>query len=226
MLPRVVRIVFALSVFTSLSFAEEAAHRLSAAVRSIQDVMTSSDATIPQELMARAQCVVVIPGLVKGAFIFGGKYGRGFVSCRKKDGVGWSAPGAVRIEGGTFGLQIGGAQSDVFLLVMNDHGMDGLLKSRFTLGGEASVALGPVGRSTQAETDASVSAEILTWSRSRGLFLGLSLNGATLREDSDWNYELYGKTITNREVLTSNELTPPAGAEAWLTELNRYSSRR
>src|SRR5437868_11828891 len=113
---RVVRIVFAFCVSASLSCAAEATHRLSAAVRSIQDAMNGSDRTIPQELMARAECVVVVPGLVKGAFIFGGKYGRGFVSCRKKDGVGWTAPGAVRIEGGTFGLQIGAAESDVFLL--------------------------------------------------------------------------------------------------------------
>ncbi|MEP7351712.1 MAG: lipid-binding SYLF domain-containing protein [Acidobacteriota bacterium] len=226
MSPRLVRIVFALIACGSLSFAAEATHRLSAAVRSIQEVMNGSDRTIPQELMARAQCVVVVPNLKKGAFFLGGKYGRGFVSCRKPDGVGWSAPGSVRIEGGTFGLQVGAAESDVFLLVMNQRGMDSLLRSKFTLGGEASIALGPLGRSTQAETDAFISAEILTWSRSRGLFLGVSLDGATLREDADWNYELYGKTITNREVLTSAEIAVPAGADALLTELNRYSSRR
>ncbi len=137
---------------------------------------------------------MIVPGLKKGAFIVGAKYGKGFVSCRKGNGPGWSAPGSIRVEGGSFGLQIGGSETDVFMLVMNKKGMDRLLSTKFTLGGDASAAAGPVGRSTQAETDAAMTAEILTWSRSRGLFAGISLSGATLREDADWNTELYGRS--------------------------------
>jgi lipid-binding SYLF domain-containing protein len=169
--------------------------------------------------------VVIVPGLKKGAFIVGAKYGRGFVSCRKKDGVGWSAPGSIRVEGGSFGFQIGGSETDVFMLVMNEGGMKRLLSTKFTLGGDASVAAGPVGRSTQAETDAALTAEILTWSRSKGLFAGISLSGATLREDGEWNAELYGRNLPNREILTTSVAPPPAAAEL-LSELNRYSSRK
>jgi SH3 domain-containing YSC84-like protein 1 len=166
-----------------------------------------------------------VPGLKKGAFIVGAKYGKGFVSCRKKDGVGWSAPGAIRVEGGSFGFQIGGSETDVFMLLMNQRGMDRLFSTKFTLGGDASVAAGPVGRSTQAETDAAMTAEILTWSRSRGLFAGISLSGATLREDEDWNRDLYGHKVTNKEVILGGMATP-AQAEGLIATLNKYSSRK
>ena len=156
----------------------------------------------------------------------GAKYGKGFVSCRRSGGVGWSAPGSIRVEGGSFGFQIGGSETDAFMLVMNQKGMDRLLSTKFTLGGDASVAAGPVGRSTQAETDAALTAEILTWSRQRGLFAGVSLSGATLREDSDWNMDLYGKKITNREIITKGGVAAPKAASALMTELNRYSSRK
>jgi SH3 domain-containing YSC84-like protein 1 len=129
------------------------------------------------------------------------------------------------VEGGSFGLQIGGTETDVFMLVMNERGMERLLSTKFTLGGDATAAAGPVGRSTQAETDAAMTAEILTWSRARGLFAGLSLSGATLREDSDWNAELYGKSITNRQVITGGTAAP-ASAASLMTELNRFSSRK
>jgi len=209
-----------------LSAAEsDAPKRLQAAADSFKEVMDVPDKAIPQELLGKAQCIVIVPGLKKGAFIIGAKYGKGFVSCRKKDGVGWSAPGSVRVEGGSFGLQIGGSETDVFMLVMNERGMERLLSTKFTLGGDASVAAGPVGRSTQAETDAALTAEILTWSRSRGLFAGLSLSGATLREDADWNNELYGKKVTNKEVVTGNIAAPAAAAE-FMAGLNRYSSRK
>jgi lipid-binding SYLF domain-containing protein len=155
----------------------------------------------------------------------GAKYGRGFVSCRKKGGAGWSAPGSIRVEGGSFGFQIGGSETDVFMLVMNEKGMDRLLTTKFTLGGDASAAAGPVGRSTQAETDAALTAEILTWSRVRGLFAGVSLSGATLREDSDWNQELYGKKVSNREIV-EGKVGAPKAAATLMAELNRYSSRK
>ena len=215
---------FALSA-TLLSAASDAPVRLKSAAGALKEVMDIPDKSIPQDLLNKAQCIVIVPDLKKGAFIVGAKYGKGFVSCRKKGGVGWSAPGAVRVEGGSIGLQIGGSEMDVFMLVMNERGMDRLLSSKFTLGGDATVAAGPVGRSTQAETDARFTAEILTWSRSRGLFAGISLSGATLREDEDWNIDLYGKKITNREIVTGDVATPK-GAETLLSELDRYSSRK
>jgi SH3 domain-containing YSC84-like protein 1 len=215
-----------LTLGLTLAAAEsDAPKRLQAAADSFTEVMTTPDKTIPQDLLEKAQCVVIVPGLKKGAFIVGAKYGRGFVSCRKSDGVGWSAPAAIRVEGGSFGFQIGGAETDVFMLVMNKKGMERLLTSKFTLGGDASVAAGPVGRDSQAETDAMMTAEILTWSRQRGLFAGISLSGATLRPDDDWNSDLYGRKITNREILTSN-VPAPASAHELTAALDKYSSRK
>jgi lipid-binding SYLF domain-containing protein len=168
---------------------------------------------------------VIILSLKKGAFIVGAKYGRGFVTCRKAGGVGWSAPGGVRVEGGSVGFQIGGSETDVVMLVMNERGAERLLSSKFTLGGDASVAAGPVGRSVTAQTDATMRAEILSWSRSRGVFAGVSLQGATLRQDDDANKGMYGKKSTNREIVTG-DVTPPQDAAPLLAALNKYSSRK
>src|SRR4029079_18425860 len=217
--------IAAITLGAGLASAAEAPERLEAAADALKEVMGIPDKSIPQDLLSRAQCIVIVPGLKKGAFIVGAKYGKGFVSCRRSGGVGWSAPGAVRVEGGSFGFQIGGSETDAFMLVMNEKGMDRLLSTKFTLGGDASVAAGPVGRSAQAETDAALTAEILTWSRQRGVFLGVSLTGATLREDSDWNKDLYGKEITNRDIVKGNTAAPKAAASL-MTELNRYSSRK
>jgi lipid-binding SYLF domain-containing protein len=203
----------------------DAPTRLQAAATAFSEVMGTPDKSIPQDLLNKAQCAVIVPGLKKGAFIVGAKYGKGFVSCRHGDGMGWSAPASVRVEGGSVGFQIGGSETDVFMLVMNKSGMNRLLSTKFTLGGDASVAAGPVGRDTQAQTDAAMTAEILTWSRQRGLFAGISLSGATLRPDDDWNKELYGRNITNREILTTN-VPPPAPAGMLLDMLNKYSSRK
>jgi lipid-binding SYLF domain-containing protein len=203
----------------------DAPARLQASADVFKDVMSIPDKAIPQDLLNKAQCIVIVPSLKKGAFLVGAKYGKGFVSCRLKSGVGWSAPGAVRVEGGSFGFQIGGSEADVLMLVMNESGVKRLLATKFTLGGDATVAAGPVGRSTQAETDAAMTAEILTWSRARGLFAGVALTGATLREDEDWNTELYGRKISNREIVTTT-LPPPAASQPLLAELNRYSSRK
>ena len=221
-----IRLIAAATLGASLLSAAEAPERLQAAAESFKEVMGIPDKSIPQDLLSRAQCIVIVPGLKKGAFIVGAKYGKGFVSCRRSGGVGWSAPGAMRVEGGSFGFQIGGSETDVFMLVMNQKGMDRLLSTKFTLGGDASVAAGPVGRSTQAETDAALTAEILTWSRQRGLFAGVSLSGATLREDSDWNQDLYGKKITNRDIIMNGKVSAPKSASALMSELNRYSSRK
>ena len=217
-------LIFSASILSAASEAD-APKRLEAAADVLKEVMGIPEKSIPQDLLNKSQCIVIVPGLKKGAFIIGGKYGKGFVSCRAKGGAGWSAPGAIRVEGGSFGFQIGGSETDVIMLVMNERGVNRLLSTKFTLGADASVAAGPVGRSTQAETDAAMTAEILTWSRSRGLFAGLALSGATLREDEDWNRELYGRKIMNKEIVTT-AIAPPAAAKSLLAELNRYSSRK
>jgi len=220
------KLIAAVTLGAGLLSAAEVPERLEAAADSLKEVMGIPDKSIPQDLLERAQCLVIVPGLKKGAFFVGAKYGKGFVSCRREGGVGWSAPGAIRVEGGSIGFQWGGTETDAFMLVMNKKGMDRLLSTKFTLGGDASVAAGPIGRSTQAETDAALTAEILTWSRQRGLFAGISLSGATLREDSDWNRDLYGKKITNREIIMKGAVEAPKAAEGLMTELNRYSSRK
>ena len=199
--------------------------RLVDAADMMADIMSAPDKGIPQDLLEKAQCIVVVPGVKKGAFILGGKYGKGFMLCRREGGVGWSAPAAVRVEGGSFGFQIGVSETDVVMLVMNESGAKKLLSSKFTLGADASVAAGPVGRTSSAETDAQMHAEILTWSRSRGVFAGLSLQGATLRPDEDWNKEMYGKAISNRDVVMGSTKAPEAAGKL-LALLNKYSSRK
>ncbi len=201
------------------------ADRLKQSAVVFQEVMQAPDKGIPQELIDKAQCIVIIPGMKKGAFVFGAKYGKGYFSCRGKGGAGWSAPGAIRTIGGSFGLQIGGSETDVIMLVMNERGADRLLSSKFTLGGDASVAAGPVGRTATAETDAYMTAQILTWSRSRGVFAGISLSGATLRQDLDVNQVIYGRPYTNRDIVTGKIPAPPTTHE-FLGVLNKYSSRK
>ena len=208
-----------------LSAQSDVEKRLDAAATVFSEVMQTPDKAIPQELLERAHCIVVIPGMKGGAFIFGAKYGKGFLSCRKKSGAGWTSPGSVRIEGGSFGLQIGGTETDVILLVMNERGAQRLLSSKFTLGGDASVAAGPVGRQATAQTDAYMSAEILSWSRSRGVFAGVSLQGSTLRQDSDDNKTLYKRSIDNKDIVAS-EVAPPKAAEKLLSLFNKYSGRK
>ena len=208
-----------------LCAAETAAERLQTSAAVLAEVMQAPDKGIPQDLLDKAQCVVIIPGMKKGAFIVGGKFGKGFFLCRRHSGVGWSAPAAVRVEGGSFGFQIGGSETDVIMLVMNQRGAQKLLSSKFTLGGDASVAAGPVGRTTSADTDLKMHAEILTYSRARGVFAGVALNGATLRPDEDTNAELYGEKLTNQQIVMGNVKAPPA-AERLRAELDRYSSRK
>src|ERR1700680_252441 len=155
-----------------LLYGADAAPRLEASADMMTEIMSAPDKGIPQDLLEKAQCVVVVPGLKKGAFIIGAKYGKGFMLCRKSGGVGWSAPAAVRVEGGSVGFQIGGSETDVVLLVTNSKGAQKLLASKFTIGADANAALGPVGRDSSAETDAQMHAEILTYSRSAGLSAG------------------------------------------------------
>jgi lipid-binding SYLF domain-containing protein len=195
--------------------------RIRNAAESFEDIMKVPEKGIPRELFEKAECVVIVPSLKKGAFLVGGKYGRGFASCRRKGG-GWSPPAGVRIEGGSFGPQIGGSSTDILMMVMNKSGMNKLLGNKFTIGGEASAAAGPVGRQTAANTDIVLRAEILSWSRSRGLFAGLSLEGATLRPDDEENEKLYGKEMSNRQILLGEVDNPKAGRPL-VAVLNRYS---
>jgi SH3 domain-containing YSC84-like protein 1 len=202
-----------------------ASDRIDAAADVLTDMMKASDKGIPQDLMSKAQCTVVVPNLKKAGFIVGAKYGRGFAMCRRASGTGWTAPAAVKIEGGSFGLQIGGTEQDIVLLVMNENGMKRLLSNKFTIGADASAAAGPVGRAASAETDAALRAEILSYSRSRGVFGGLTLEGATLRPDDDANKELYSGGVTNKEILAGDIKTPAAAAKLE-TLLNSNSSRK
>jgi SH3 domain-containing YSC84-like protein 1 len=183
--------------------------RLTAASETVKELLNIPEAEkgIPRDLIKKAECLVVVPSLKSAALGVGGDYGRGFVSCRQ--GGGWTAPAAVKVEGGSFGFQIGGSETEVVMLVMNQKGMQRLLSNKFTLGADATIAAGPIGRSAEAKTDAAMTAEILSYSRSRGLFAGVSLSGATLREDDSANEDVYGKKISNREILSGKVATPP-----------------
>ena len=193
--------------------------RLKDAADVIKEMATTDDKGIPTNLLNKARCVVVIPSLTKVAFGVGGQFGKGYLSCRT--GSGWSAPGSIRVEGGSFGFQIGGSATDVILLIMNDRGMDKLLSNEFKVGADASVAAGPVGRQASAETDITMRAEMLAYSRSRGVFAGIAIQGSTLRQDSDENEELYGRKIPNREIV-SGKVTIPAAAKPFIDALSKY----
>jgi SH3 domain-containing YSC84-like protein 1 len=224
--PVIARVLSFLLIGSALTFAadqedrKKVDERLQASADVMKEVMATPDKGIPASLLRKSHCVVVVPGVKKGAFIVGAQYGKGFVTCRKKGG--WSAPAAIRVEGGSFGFQIGGEETDVIMLVMNARGAEKLMTSKFTLGGDASVAAGPVGRTTAAQTDAMMHAEILTWSRARGVFAGISLVGATLRPDEDDNAVLYGAKLGSKDVVYSHR-TAPAAAAPLLTLLKHYS---
>ena len=218
-------LVATLALVPLLAKDSDSTKRLDQAAVVLNEVMAAPDKGIPEDLLAKAHCIVIVPGVKTAAFVVGAKYGKGYLSCRNKGGVGWSAPGTVRIEGGSFGFQIGASETDLIMLVMNEGGEGKLLSSKFTLGAEGSVAAGPVGRTATAQTDVQMHAEILSWSRSQGLFAGLALEGATLRQDLDDNAELYGKKLENREIVTSGMHAPKA-AERLMMQLNKYSVQR
>lgn len=199
---------------------KDAQTRLALSSTVLSEIMTAPDKGIPDEMLQHAHCVVVIPGMKKGAFFVSGQYGKGFITCRKQ--MAWSAPAAIRVEGGGIGLQFGGSETDLVMLVMNARGADRLMSSKFTLGADGEVAAGPVGRQASAQTDAKLTAEILSWSRSRGIFAGLALKGATLRADEDDNAELYGRKMTTKEVMDST-MAAPSSAEPLITLLSKYS---
>ena len=194
--------------------------RVEEAAAVLNELSTVPDKDIPQQLWTNAKCAIVIPGLKRGALVVGGEYGKGIASCRTaKD---WSAPVSFEIAKGSFGLQIGGEAVDLILLVMNERGMDKIISNKVTLGTEATVAAGPVGRNAAAATDGALHAEILSYSRSRGLFAGINLSGGVLRPDPDGTKELYGKEVSVADVLKSASVTPPPDTKVFVTALRRH----
>ena len=194
--------------------------RLRSAATVLHEILSAPDKGIPEDLLARAQCVMIVPGLKKGAFLVGGEYGRGFAVCRR-DGV-WGGPAAIRFGGGSFGAQIGGESTDVVMLVMNRHGMEKLASDKFTIGGDGSAAAGPVGRTSAADTDILLHAEILSYSRTRGVFAGVSLDGTVVSQDHSEDRKLYGQDVRNQGVLMG-DVRPPEVARSLISELERYS---
>ena len=198
----------------------KAADRVQAAADVLNDIQGAPDKGIPQEVLGSAECVAVVPSMLKGGFIVAAKYGRGLASCRTPKG--WSTPAFFVVTGGSVGFQIGGQAVDLVMLIMNKEGMKHLLSSEFALGADASVAAGPVGRHAEGNTDWKMRAEVLTYSRARGLFAGVSLNGAVIKQDKDSTREFYGRMVPFRTSLTG-EIDPPAGANAFLTSLSNWA---
>jgi SH3 domain-containing YSC84-like protein 1 len=192
------------------------AHR---AAEVFKEIMSAPDKGIPQDLLASAKCIAIIPGEVKFAFIFGGNYGRGLATCRTHHG--WSAPMFVAVDGGSVGYQIGGSSTDIVMLFMNDHALQNLLSDKFKLGGDASVAAGPVGRHAAADTDIKLRAEILTYSRARGVFAGVSLDGAVVQADKSGDQAMYGDSVTRRQIL-DGKVTVPVSARPLIHEIGAY----
>jgi lipid-binding SYLF domain-containing protein len=203
---------------------KETDERLANAAQAFEEIMSAPDKGIPGGVLNKAECVVVVPGMKKAGFIVGGSFGRGAISCRDKGKTSWGAPAMVELGGGSVGFQIGAEATDVVMLVMNRTGIDSLLKSKFTLGGEASVAGGPVGRESTAETDAAMKAKILSYSRSRGAFAGVSVKGMTLHQDEDANKAVYGKPMDSVQILGGG-IAMPAGAKPLAQVLNKYSPK-
>jgi len=198
--------------------------RIHEAAGVLKELTEAPDKGIPHDLLEKAQCVGIVPNLKRAGFIVGGEYGKGIVTCRTAGQEGWSAPATVRIEGGSIGAQIGAGETDVVFVVMNQRGMDKLMADKFTVGADAAAMAGPVGRTTAAQTDAALHAEILSYSRSRGVFAGVTLNGATLRPDKDDNRALYGAEVTQREILTG-KAAMPASASPLIQELRRFPQK-
>ena len=196
--------------------------RIANAAAVLDELRGTPDQDVPKDLWDRASCVVVIPSLKKAAFVIGGEYGKGLVSCRTGDT--WGSPAFVLLEKGSWGFQIGGETVDLVLLIMNQHGVDRLLESKVALGGDVSVAAGPVGRDARASTDVQLKAEILSYSRSQGLFAGIDISGGVLKADDEDNRDLYGRKVTGRELLVKNEFATPRAARPFMAAINRMSA--
>jgi len=211
--------LLAAAAVASAEVTKSESNRLTDAAIVLDEIRSAADRDIPEDLWEKANCVAVIPSVKKAAFIVGGEYGKGVVSCR--DGKDWSAPSFVMLQKGSVGFQLGGETVDLVLLVMNEHGMNRLLEDKVALGGEASVAGGPVGRDFRAMTDAQLKAEILSYSRAQGLFAGVNLTGGVLAPDRDNNRDLYGREISPKEILRGKTVTTPAAAQRFMAALKR-----
>jgi lipid-binding SYLF domain-containing protein len=219
--------VLAISFVLPVCAQQKEQERLRDSYNVLKEIMATPDKGIPRDLLNKADCVVVFPSVKKAAFVVGASYGRGVMTCRSGENFRgrWSAPAFFALEGGSFGLQIGGQATDFVLLVMNEKGAKSVMTSKVKLGGDASVAAGPVGRAASAETDIVMNAEILSWSRNKGVFAGISLAGSTLRSDDDANKNLYGKELDAKQIILHGAVkTPPAGS-GLISLLNRVSPK-
>ncbi len=215
-------VLMALASLTWAEDREDETKRINNSATVLNEIMSAPDKGIPEDIMQSAVCVGVAPSLVKGGFIFGAEYGKGVASCRTA--TGWSAPAPFKIVGGSWGLQIGGEAVDMVMLIMNHDGMEKLLSSKFKLGADASVAAGPVGRHTEAETDWKMKAEVLTYSRARGVFAGLTVNGAVIEQDKDATQAFYGHPASFRMIL-QGKTKPPSGSEPFLSAVRKFSAK-
>ena len=211
----------ALPVAASSGLSRKDERTLTKAVVVLDELARAPDKGIPQELFAKAECIMIFPSLTKGAFIVGGKGGRGVASCRQADGK-MSSAAFYTVGGGSIGFQIGGQSADVVMLIMNKRGVDHLLADRFTIGGEATATAGPVGRTAQASTDAQVHAQILSWSRSRGLFVGAAIDGSVVKPNQDANARLYGKATSGSDILVDSKLAVPVAARPLMTSIRKH----
>lgn len=202
--------------------ASKEAERLTNAATALDEIMAAPDKGIPGDVLHRVHCIAVIPGMKKGAFVFGGQGGKGAVACRKTGG-GWGAPSMLSIAGGSFGLQIGVQSTDVVMLFMNKRGAEFLTSNKFEVGGDLSAAAGPVGRDASANTDAAMNAELYTYSRSKGLFAGISLKGARVTTDDDGNRAVYGRSVSAKDLLQGGNVAPPSAAGPFMNALNKYA---
>ena len=219
------KLVFCVALAATALYGQEETpdHRLRTSTAVLHEIMSAPDKGIPKDLLSKAQCVVIVPGLKKAAFLVGGEYGRGFAICRNHGA--WGGPAAVRFSGGSFGAQIGGESTDVVMLVMNRRGMEKLAADKITIGGDLSAAAGPVGRTASADTDIQLHAEVLSYSRTRGAFAGAALDGTVVSQDDSENRKLYGHRVSNKAILEGG-VPGPDGATRLISELDRYSPAR
>ncbi|MCU1284653.1 MAG: hypothetical protein JWO13_1003 [Acidobacteriales bacterium] len=221
----VLSLLLSVSAFAKKSSKEDTLDRLQSAATTLDEIMAAPDKGVPEEILRSAKCVAVVPSLLKGGFVVGASYGRGVATCRTPDAPNkWSAPAFFRVEGGSFGLQIGAQAVDLVMLVMNDRGMRALLSSKFKLGADASAAAGPVGRHAEGMTDWKMRAQVLTYSRARGVFAGLTLNGAAIYADDDSTRSFYGRRVPTRTILMGRIETPADGT-VFTTTVLKYATQ-
>jgi SH3 domain-containing YSC84-like protein 1 len=202
----------------------EERERAQKAAKAFQEIMSAPDQNVPEEILDRAHCVAVFPSVKKAGFVFGGQYGKGMISCRRADGGSWGAPVFFTIGGGSFGLQIGGQAVDLVLVIMNQAGVENLLKDKFEIGAGAAASAGPVGRNASASTDVLLKAQILSYSRSRGLFAGLELKGAVITSDHDANKDVYGDKLSSRDILLEGKARTPKGVQIFPQTLQKFTA--